>query len=61
VFGDPFGEFCSGVVSGNFGGVVLDESDACAFVDIKPSLVLPFLFGERVENALLVVGVELPV
>lgn len=61
VFGDPFSQFCSCVVGGNFGGVVLDESDACAFVDIKPSLVLPFLFGERVENALLVLGVELPV
>ena len=61
IFGDPFGQFCSSVVSGDFGGVVLDESDASAFVDVEPPLVFPFLFGERAEDALLVLGVELPV
>ena len=61
MLGDPTGQFSSRVVGCDFGGIVFDELDAGSPVDVEPPLVLPLLLSERAEDALLIVGVELPV
>jgi hypothetical protein len=61
MLGDPASKFASQVISGYPIRIVLDEFEACSAMHIEPSLEFSFLLRQRLQDTLLIVGVELPI